>query len=72
MAPLIVDTGTVRRTRSGRHEFRPLRVACRVPRCTDAAVGLLGVQGFKGLDDPNCVGAFCAEHGEERLEALDR
>lgn len=52
-------------------EMRPYRPSCDVHGCPEIGGWLVGSHGFRKLGDERTIGKFCAEHGMERIAALD-
>lgn len=52
-------------------EMRPYRPSCDVRGCLELGGWIIGSRGFRKLGDEKAIGLFCAEHGMERIAALD-
>lgn len=51
--------------------MRPYRPSCDAHGCPEIGGWLVGSHGFRKLGDERTIGKFCAEHGMERIAALD-
>jgi len=58
-------------TSTGSFEARPYRPSCAVKGCPEIGGWIVGLRGFRKLDDERSIGLFCAEHMTERIAALD-